>query len=292
MKPPIFEYHAPETLIEAFARLEEYGGDEKILAGGQSLMPLMNLRLARPRAIIDINRLSDLSYIQPGADGGLNIGALTRYRALERSSLVREKNPLLAESIPLIGHLPIRNRGTIGGSIVHSDPAAELPAVSIVLGAEFVLRGARSQRVLQANDFFLGTMTTAIDPGEILTEIRLPAWKPGLGWAVKEVTRRFGDFALAGIALLLELDGNDACLDVRIVLFGVGERPVRMEKAEAVLRGSRFDSRTLAEASRAVSRDLHPDSDVHASAEYRREVGGVLTRRALETALDRARKSI
>lgn len=290
MKPAPFEYLAPRELEEALESLQRYGEEAKVLAGGQSLMPLMNLRLARPKVIIDINRLSKLSFISAGPNGGLVIGPLTRQRAIERSATVQERNPLLAAAMPFIGHFQIRNRGTIGGSLAHADPAAELPAVSAVLGAEFVLKSARGERVVQAEDFFLDTMTTAIEPDELLTEIRIPGWRAGLGWAIEEISRRRGDFAMVGVAVLVQMDGNESCEDARIALFGVGGKPVRVERAEGRLRGKAPDQKTLLEIARIVTEDLDPDSDVHASAEYRKEVGGVLTRRALEKALERARE--
>ena len=289
MKPAAFDYYAPTDLADALALLEQHGDEAKILAGGQSLMPLMNLRLARPHVIIDINRLSDLAYISPGTNGGLAIGALTRQRAVERSDLVHERNPLLAAAMPLLGHFQIRNRGTIGGSMVHADPAAELPALSIALGGEFVLRSAHHQRAIPAEAFFLSYLTTAIQPTELLTEIRIPAWKPGTGWAIVEICRREGDFALVGATVLLHLDAHEVCQDGRLVLFGVGGTPARMQKAEGMLRGNRLDGRTLTEMARVVSEALEPDSDLHASAEYRKEVGGVVIRRALEAALARAK---
>ena len=290
MKPAPFEYFAPLEVEEALELLQQYGEEAKILAGGQSLMPLMSLRLARPAVIIDINRLSSLDSISAGPDGGLTIGALTRQRTVERSAMVKDRNPLLAAALPLIGHSQIRNRGTLGGSLVHADPAAELPAVSLALEAEFVLRSARGERVVPAEDFFLGYMLTAIEPGELLTEIRIPGLKPGLGWAIDEVSRRHGDFALVGVALLVQFLENEACQNARIVLFGVGGKPIRMQGAEGVLREGSLDQQNLAEVARAVSDDLDPDSDLHASSEYRKEVGGVLTRRALEKALSMARE--
>ena len=291
MKPAPFEYFAPQNLPEALELLEQYGEEAKILAGGQSLMPLMNLRLARPKVVIDINRLSELQYIAPGSNGDLAVGALTRQRTVERSDFVQRENPLLAATIPLVSHAQIRNRGTIGGSIVHADPAAELPALSVALEAEFTARSARGQRVIQSQDFFLGYMTTALEPTELLTEIHIPAWDPGFGWAVGEVSRREGDFALVGAIVLLRLDENGACENARIVLFGVGAAPVRMRKAEEMLRGRRADGKAIAEAARIVSEDLEPDSDLHASAEYRKEVAGTLTRRSLVEALSRAREA-
>jgi CO/xanthine dehydrogenase FAD-binding subunit len=290
MKPANFDYFAPTSLVEALALLEQHGDEAKILAGGQSLMPLMNMRLARPKVVIDINRLSELACISPGPDGGLAMGALTRQRVVERSGLVYERVPLLAAAMPSIGHFQIRNRGTVGGSIVHADPAAELPALSLALDGEFVLVSARSQRTIKAEDFFVTYLTTAIEPVEVLTEIRIPTWGMEWGWGFQEVCRREGDFALVGAVALLKLDGDQVCESARIVIFGVGGRPVRVQGAEELLMGRRVDGRALEEAARVVSNSLEPHSDIHASAQYRKEVGGVLARRALEEALRREKR--
>ena len=291
MKPAPFEYFAPVELQEALDLLERYGDEAKILAGGQSLMPLMNLRLARPGLIIDINRLSSLDTITATPEGGLTIGALTRQRALERSKIVQEQNPILAAAMPLIGHFQIRNRGTIGGSLVHADPAAELPAVSLLLGAEFLLRSKSAVRVVPAAEFFLSYLTTAIRPAELLTEIRLPKWPSGEAWAVQEIARRKGDFALIGVALRAELDGEETVQKAVIVMFGVDSKPLRMERAEAILKGRRISEAFLRELSGVVAEELQPDSDIHASAAYRKEVGGVLVRRALESALAKLKET-
>ena len=291
MKPAPFEYFAPLELQEALDLLERYGDEAKILAGGQSLMPLMNLRLARPGLIIDINRLSSLDTITATPEGGLTIGALTRQRALERSKIVQEQNPILAAAMPLIGHFQIRNRGTIGGSLVHADPAAELPAVSLLLGAEFLLRSKSAVRVVPAAEFFLSYLTTAIRPAELLTEIRLPKWPSGEAWAVQEIARRKGDFALIGVALRAELDGEETVQKAVIVMFGVDSKPLRMERAEAILKGRRISEAFLRELSGVVAEELQPDSDIHASAAYRKEVGGVLVRRALESALAKVKET-
>ena len=291
MKPAPFEYFAPVELQEALDLLERYGDEAKILAGGQSLMPLMNLRLARPGLIIDINRLSSLDTITATPEGGLTIGALTRQRALERSKIVQEQNPILAAAMPLIGHFQIRNRGTIGGSLVHADPAAELPAVSLLLGAEFLLRSKSAVRVVPAAEFFLSYLTTAIRPAELLTEIRLPKWPSGEAWAVQEIARRKGDFALIGVALRAELDGEETVQKAVIVMFGVDSKPLRMERAEAILKGRRISEAFLRELSGVVAEELQPDSDIHASAAYRKEVGGVLVRRALESALAKVKET-
>jgi len=291
MKPAPFEYFAPVELQEALDLLERYGDEAKILAGGQSLMPLMNLRLARPGLIIDINRLSSLDTITVTPEGGLTIGALTRQRALERSKIVQEQNPILAAAMPLIGHFQIRNRGTIGGSLVHADPAAELPAVSLLLGAEFLLRSKSAVRVVPAAEFFLSYLTTAIRPAELLTEIRLPKWPSGEAWAVQEIARRKGDFALIGVALRAELDAEETIQKAVIVMFGVDSKPLRMERAEAILKGRRISEAFLRELSGVVAEELQPDSDIHASAAYRKEVGGVLVRRALESALAKVKET-
>lgn len=291
MKPASFEFYDPRNQNEVLSLLNQYGTDAKILAGGQSLMPLVNLRLARPKVIVDINRVPELAYINPGNGGGLAIGGLTRQRMVERSGLVQEQNPLLAASIPLIGHLQIRNRGTIGGSLIHADPAAELPALALLLEAEFVLSSLDGQRVAEAKDFFHSYLTTAIEPTELLSEIRFPPWNRRCGWAIQEISRRQGDFAVVGVATLLTLNRNNACEDARIALFGVGATAIRIEKTEAALKGTHLHSQNLAEAARVVSEVLEPDSDVHASSEYRKEVAGVLTRRALEAALQRLREA-
>jgi carbon-monoxide dehydrogenase medium subunit len=291
MKPAAFEFFDPRNLNDALSLLNQYGNDAKILAGGQSLMPLMNLRLVRPKVIIDINRVAELAYIESGAGAGLSIGGLTRHRALEKSPLVHEQNPLLAETLPLIGHAHIRNRGTIGGSLAHADPAAELPALALLLDAEMVLRSLNGERVVYARDFFQSYMTTIIEPVELLTEIRFPVWLSRAGWAIQEVSRRVGDFAMVGVAALLTGNGNGTCEDARIALFGVGATPVKIEQAEALLKGARLDNQMLLEAARVVSEVLEPDADVHASAEYRKDVAGVLTRRALEIAVQRLREA-
>ena len=288
MKPASFEYFAPTTLDEALELLHEHGDEAKVLAGGQSLMPLMNLRLARPKVIVDINRLSGLDGIASTAGGGLAIGALARQRVVEKSALVREQNPLLASAMPLIGHFQIRNRGTIGGSLTHADPAAELPALAVLLDCEFSLTRKDDVRVVAATDFFLGYMATAIEPGELLTEIRFPGWRPRAVWAIDEIARRKGDFALVGVALTAELDSSANVQDVAIVMFGVGGKPQRIDSAESMLKGRRVDQTLLRELGRLVTEELKPDSDIHASAKYRKEVGGVLARRALESVLARS----
>jgi aerobic carbon-monoxide dehydrogenase medium subunit len=292
MKPASFEYFAPTALDETLELLHQHGDDAKVLAGGQSLMPLMNLRLARPKVIVDINRLSGLDRIASTSEGGLAIGALARQRAVEKSALIRGQNPLLASAMPLIGHFQIRNRGTMGGSLAHADPAAELPALAVLLGCEFSLARKGGVRVVPAAEFFLGYMATAIEPGELLTEIRFPSWRPGAAWAIDEIARRKGDFALVGVALSAELDDSANLRDIAIVMFGVSGKPHRIASAESMLKGRRVDQGVLRELGRVVAQELEPDSDIHASAEYRKDVGGVLARRALESALARSENGV
>jgi CO/xanthine dehydrogenase FAD-binding subunit len=289
MKPAAFEYFAPTDIAEALDLLARYGDEAKILAGGQSLMPLMNMRLARPRVLVDINRLSALSHISLDANGTIAIGALTRQRAVERAGLIQTHYPLLAAVMPAIGHFQIRNRGTIGGSIAHADPAAELPAVCLALGAEFVLCSAAGQRTVDAADFFLTYLTTAIEPVEMLVDIRFPPWKPQWRWGFQEVCLREGDFALVGAVAVLQMDDDSVCQSACVTMFGVGGTPVRMQRAAEILSGQRLDALVLGQLANVVAAELEPDSDIHASAEYRREVGGVVARRAVEIALGNTR---
>lgn len=286
MKPPPFEYHDPRTLDDALELLRRHGAEAKILAGGQSLMPLLNFRLSRPAALVDLNRIGALGYIRE-EDGQLRLGAMTRQRAIEFSPLVRARLPLLHEATTLVGHLPIRTRGTIGGSLAHADPAAELPAVATALEAELVVRGPGGERILRPHEFFLGYLTTALAPDEVLVEVRLPTPPPGTGWAFEEVSRRHGDFALAGIAALLVVDGP-RCRMARLAAAGVGPTPQRLRAAEEILEREGVADEPLEAAAARASELVHPDGDIHASADYRRHLTRVLTGRALRRA--RARR--
>ena len=288
MKPPQFEYLAPASTGEALGMLREHGEQAKLLAGGQSLVPLLNFRLVRPGYLVDLNGIGELAGIREEA-GHLAIGAMTRQRAVERSSVVRERCPLLAEAMPLIGHFQIRNRGTIGGSLAHADPAAELPAVVAALGGELLARGPRGERTIPFGRFFKGYLTTDLGPDELLVGVRVPVAPPRTGWAFLEVSRRHGDFALVGVAALLTLDAAGVCTSAAIALTGVGPVPVVAEQAAQAVAGGKPTPAAFEEAGRRVSAALSPDSDIHASAEYRKHVGGVLTRRALARAFDRAR---
>jgi CO/xanthine dehydrogenase FAD-binding subunit len=285
MKPAKFDYHSPQSRSEALELLAEHGDDAKILAGGQSLMPLMNMRLVRPSVVIDINGIGDLAHITPEQDGGLSVGALTRHRQIEQSSLVWERFPLLAEAVPNIGHFQIRNRGTVGGSLAHADPAAEIPALSLTLDAEFVITKKGSERVVNADEFFVTHLTTILEPDEMLTQVRFPSPPQPWQWGFQEVCRRAGDFALVGAVAMLQLDANGVCQDGRITIFGASGTPLRISAAEGILQGSQVDADVRQQAAEAVSQALDPISDIHASAEYRKDVGGVMARRALEQAL-------
>ena len=288
MKPAKFDYYAPVARDEALGLLAQHGYDAKALAGGQSLMPMMNLRLARPAVVVDINRVAGLSGIDSG-ESGMTIGAMTRQRDLERSAEVRERFPLITAAVPHIAHFQIRNRGTVGGSLAHSDPAAEIPALCLALDAEITAASSRGERTIAAGDFSLGLLTTALEPDELLTEVRLP-WLDSDGesqwrWGFREVCRRDGDFALVGAIALLRLDGDNVCREARIAMFGVGDGPARIPGAEAALVGRAVDADARAEAATLVSQAVDPGSDIHASAEYRKEVSGVMARRALEDAV-------
>jgi CO/xanthine dehydrogenase FAD-binding subunit len=287
MKPAKFEYIAPRTTAEALSALAEYGDGAKVLAGGQSLVPLMNMRLARPEVIVDINEVAELDYVREGDVGGLVIGSLTRQRQLEREPVVRDQFPVLTEAAELIGHFQIRNRGTVGGSLAHSDPAAELPAVMTAMDAEFVIAASTGERTLTPSEFFVTYLTTALEPNELLTEIRVPALPAGTGSRVYEVSRRHGDFALVGAVTLLEPGAGGTIGKARIALFGVNPTPVRATEAEQILAGQQASESLFREAGEIASRDLDPDGDIHASAEYRKEVSAVVVRRALVAAAER-----
>jgi len=285
VKPPRFRYADPTTVEEALELLARHGVEARVLAGGQSLMPLLNFRLARPAHVIDVNRLDTLGRIAPAADGGLCLGALVRQRALERSALVRERCPLLAQALPFVGHPQIRARGTLGGSLAHADPAAELPAVMLALEARLTLCRATGERTVAAGDFFVGLLTTALAPDELLTEIALPAWPTRTGSSVREIAKRHGDFALGGVAAMLTLDAQGRVARARIAGFGVGPVPVRALDAERALVGGAPTPSALAEAGRLAAAAVDPVDDIHASAAYRRRLAGVLTTRALTDAL-------
>ena len=289
MKPATFEYHDPATLSEATALLSRLGEDARVLAGGQSLVPLMNFRLARPAHLVDLNRVAELDFLSV-EDGDLRIGAMTRQRRLERSEEVAACWPLLREAAGFIGHVQIRNRGTVGGSLAHAFPSAELPVAMVTLDATLVLQGEDGERTVAAEDFFFGTMTTALEPGELLREVRVPAPAAGSGASFQEVSRRYGDFALAGAAALVTLDQDGAVAGARLTLTGAA--PIRACDAEAAVMGEKPSETLFREAARRAVSGIEQDSDIHASAEYRRRACEVLARRALTEAAMRAAASI
>jgi carbon-monoxide dehydrogenase medium subunit len=287
MKPAPFEYFQPHSLDEALALLAEHGGDAKPLAGGQSLIPAMNFRLAMPAVLVDLNGLSEMAYIKDGET--LRLGGMTRQRTVERSPVVAKNAPLVSETMPFIAHAAIRNRGTVGGSLAHADPAAELPAVMLALNARFTLKNQKSSRTVSADDFFVGLFTTAVEPGELLTEIEIPKAPMRAGFAFQEISRRHGDFALVGVAAAVTLDERGRCTGSRISLLSVGDRPMLAKRASAALHGQTPATEAIqAAADAAAQHDIDPSSDIHASAKFRRQLANVLTRRVLTLAFSRA----
>jgi aerobic carbon-monoxide dehydrogenase medium subunit len=287
VKPPAFEYVAVASMEEAVAQLAAYGDDARILAGGQSLMPILNMRLATPRRLVDLNRVDTLSYIAERA-GGVAIGAMTRQRTAERSELIAAAVPLLAEALPWVGHSAIRNRGTIGGSLAHADPAAELPGVAVCLDARFTVRGEAGERTLAARDFFRGYLTTALAPTELLTEVWFPSAPAGSGAAWIEFARRHGDYALVGVAAVVTLEGSTV-RQASLAVIGVDGVPVRVVDAERLLIGVPLSAESMTAAAESVRRTLEPHADIHATAAYRRHLAGIITVRALMRAAERAR---
>jgi carbon-monoxide dehydrogenase medium subunit len=288
MKPSSFEYFAPTTVEEAVSLLKEHVGEAKILAGGQSLVPLLNMRMARPSIVIDLNRIGELAYVREKG-GVLAIGAMTRKRDVERSELVRTRQPVLHAATLLVAHPQIRNRGTVGGSLAHADPAAEYPAVAVALDAELRAIGPGGERVIRAADFYVTYLTTALDPAEVLTEARFPTLPRNTGWSVSELSRRHGDFAIAGTVVTVSTGRRGRLTGARIVLFGVGPTPVRAREAEQVLEGEPPGEALYQEAARTVTSEIdEPTADLHGTSDYRRHLAGVLTRRGLTEAVRRA----
>jgi len=292
MKPAPFDYYAPGSLDEALGLVAEHGYDSKILAGGQSLIPVMNFRLAQPAVMIDLNKIAELSYIRPDENGGLRLGAMARHSMVEKNPLVAERSPLLHETMPNIATKQIRNRGTIGGSIAHADPSAELPAVSLALDWRFKLRSQSGERWVTAKEFFVGMFATLLEPEEILVEISAPSMPPRSGWSLQEVARRPHDFSMVGVTAVVTLDGNDRCQQARLVFLSVGDGPVEAHQAVKILEGQTITPDLIqAAAETASSDDIDPSSDIHASSEYRRHLAKVLSRRVLEQALERAKSA-
>lgn len=282
-----FEYHAPDTLEEAVALLAKHGDGAKALAGGQSLVPLLTLRLARPDVVVDLNHLEALRAVRRESDDVV-IGALVRHRALERGEGPLRDCPILQEAAALIGNVRVRTLGTIGGSLAHADPAAELPAVARALDGTLVVRGAAGERAIPAHEFFVGALTTALAPDEVIVGIRLPVLGPGVGYAVTEFTRRAGDFAIVAAVAVVEVRPAGEIARARVALAGVGSTPLRLPGVEAALASERPDPRILRRAAEGASREIEPEGDAHASAAYRRHLARVLTARALERAASAA----
>jgi aerobic carbon-monoxide dehydrogenase medium subunit len=288
MKLPPVEYEAPTTVAEATDLLAEYGDEASVLAGGQSLIPLLALRLARPEVLIDVNGIAELSGVS-AEDGRVAIGATTREYVAEESEIVAEAVPLLAAALPFIGHEAIRSRGTIGGSLAHADPAAELPAVARALDAEFVMRGPSGVRVIPAAQWFEGYLTTSRSPDELLVQVRFPAARRGTGTSFQEVARRHGDFAMVGLAAALVMSG-EVISEARLAFAGVAEVPVRAAAAEDLLVGERPSAELFDEAARRATEDLDPPADLHGSSDYRKTVAAAVMRRGLRAAADNARE--
>ncbi len=288
MKPAPFEYIAPTTVEETLSHLTEHGYDAKVLAGGQSLIPMMNFRLAQPAVLVDLNKLAELSFIRSEKDGELRIGAMTRHFEVEHDDLVAEHAPLVHETMPKVATPQIRSRGTFGGSIAHADPAAELTTICVALDGRFRCQSARGERWVPAQDFFLGMFTSVLEPDEILVEIAIPPMAPRTGWALEEAARRAIDFALVGVAAVVTLDAQDCCECARLVFFSVGDGPVEVVKATEMLTGKEGTPDLIRAAAEAVTEELDPSADIHASVKYRLHLARVLARRALEKAFARA----
>jgi carbon-monoxide dehydrogenase medium subunit len=291
MKPSPFKYLAPRSVDEALGALAQHGYDAKALAGGQSLIPMMNFRLAQPAVLVDLNNIPELSFIRPAPDGGLLLGAMARERMVEHDPLVAARAPMLHAAMPKIAYPQIRTRGTFGGSLAHADPSAELPAVAVALEGRFRLRRKGKERWVPAAGFFQGFFATVLEPDELLVEVALPPMPPRSGWSFLEVARRHHDFALVGVAGLVTLDGAGRCEQARLVYFSVGEGPTPARQAEGMLRGQELTPEAIRGAAEtAGERDVDPTADINASADYRRHLVKVLGRRALEEAAARARQ--
>lgn len=288
MKPAPFEYHAPTTLEQALDLMSQHAGEAKILAGGQSLVPAMNFRIVQPSLLIDLNQVAELSYIREDADV-MRIGAMTRERHLEFDASIAKRIPLLHEAAPNIAHPQIRNRGTIGGSIVNADPAAELPVLMLALSARLKAKNISGERWINAQDFFVGMFTTALEPDEILVEIELPFMPPHTGWSFMEVAPRAGDYALMGVAALVTLDSAGKCNDAKLVYLNAGDGPVDAKQAAQLLHGETITEKMIDEAAEFASqKEINPFGNIHTSIEFQRHLANVLTKNALKQAIQRA----
>ena len=293
MKPAPFSYIAPTSLEEALAALDQHGYDAKLLAGGQSLIPVMNFRLAQPAVIVDLNGVSELGHLQRNEAGGLRLGAMVRQRMLELDETIAALAPLLHEAMPHVAHTKIRNRGTLGGSLAHADPAGELPVITVALEARFCLRRLGGERWVSAEDFYQGLFMTALEPEEILVEVAIPPLPAQTGYAFLEVARRHGDYAQAGVAALVTVDGEGVCRQARLVYLNLGEIPRAAYRAAALLIDQPLSPELIAEAAnQAAQEEIDPTADIHATVAYKRHLAEVLGRRALQQAAERARQPV
>jgi carbon-monoxide dehydrogenase medium subunit len=283
MKLPAFEYACPATLSEAVALLASHDGDAKAIAGGQSLVPMLAFRVASPSLLVDLRKLPGLDQIKI-TEAGVSLGALVRWRDIEDDARLRQAHPLLAAAIKHVAHYQIRNRGTVGGSVAHADPAAEMPGVVVTCEAAIAVTGKSGARVIPADSFFQGALTTALAPDEIITEIRFPAWPAGRRFGFEEFALRRGDFALAAAAVFYDQDAGGRAANAHVGVIGVGDRPVRLATVEAALNGARVDAAVSARAAAAASAAVDPQDDIHASAAYRRSLVGTMVERALMSA--------
>lgn len=288
MKPAPFEYHAPTSLEQALEFKARYGDDAKLLAGGQSLVPAMNFRIMQPGMLVDLNRMDELSYIHEAGDV-IRIGSMARERHLEFDALIEKHAPLLHEAVPFIAHPQIRNRGTIGGSIVNADPAAELPVLMLALSARLKAKNVSAERWIDARDFFVGMFTTALEPDEILVEIEVPFMPTNTGWSFMEVAPRAGDYALMGVAVQVMLDETGKCQQAKLVYLNAGEGPIDAQEAAQLLQGETITDALMEDvALHASEKEITPFGNVHTSPEFQRHLAKVLTKKTLKQAIQRA----
>lgn len=291
MKPAPFDYYAPTSIEEAVDKLTELGYSGKVLAGGQSLIPAMNFRMARPTALVDLNKVKELSYIKPTADGGLAIGTMTRDTVVEENELVRKGYPILVDTIQHIAHKQIRNRGTFGGAIAHADPAAQLPAAALLLDANFKILSKKGERWVKATDFFMGPFMTVLEPEEMLAEVVLPPMAPNTGASYQQVSRQKGGYAQAAVISTVTMNGSDKVKEARVALFSVGETAMLAKKPNEVLAGQTPTAEAIEEIAAYVAKnECDPGTDIHGTEEYRKNLVHVLVRRSLTEAVERARK--
>lgn len=290
MKPAPFEYFAPTSVEEALANLTALGYDGKVLAGGQSLIPAMNFRMARPTALVDLNKVKELAYIRPDDNGGLAFGTMTRDSAVEDSAIVKEKFPIVIETIKYIAHRQIRNQGTFGGAIAHADPAAQLPALVVALKAKLLVKSQKGERWVAADDFFTGPFTTVLEPEDLLVEVLLPPMAPRSAGSYQQVSRQKGGYAQAAAISVVALDDGGRCSEARVVLFSVGETPILSTQASKILAGRTPTTDLIQAVAATVAKsEVDPGTDIHGTAEYRRHLVEVLVRHSLTEAFERAK---